>query len=539
MSKKVLVRCGLVEGFFVAGVLAALCFIVPFLMAPSVSFAETLNVLKIGTDREITSLDTALIDGTDANIIATALYEGLTVLNPKTLEPEPGLAEKWTSKGNTFTFQLRKGLKWSDGAALSADQVVANFERVLSVETGAFQAQLLDVIVGAESFRKEGNKTKRDFSKVGIRSQKGSLVFELKEHSQHFLSVLSLPAFAPVKLGAQFQTKGFVTGEVPSAGAFRLKKWSLNSALEVEKNPNYYAKDKVTLDGIKFMPIEDPQTAYTWFQSGQIQWTRRLPAQLIASSNPPPELKKAPLLNTVFLRLNVTSPVLKDQRVRQSLSLAIDRSALVQKVLREGQLPAKALVPGESSLELVKTDVAGAQKLLAEAGFPEGKGFPTLEGLFISDSQSKTVMMAIAAMLKRNLGVNFSPKNLERGVFYKHMDALDFQVSRSSFTGKFPGPFSFLEKFTSDNVYNNLTGFKNADFDQALTLAASSKDAGTAADLYSKAERILVQQETAIIPLYHNVATHLLSSQVAGVYLNPMGHHPLRFVSLSGPLAKK
>jgi oligopeptide transport system substrate-binding protein len=249
------------------------------------------------------------------------------------------------------------------------------------------------------------------------------------------------------------------------------------------------------------------------------------------------------MLNTVYLRFNTTRGALKDKRVRKAISMALDRRTLADKVAREGQVPAHQFVTpgiaGYKSNFSIKEDVPAAKALLAEAGFPEGKGFPAQTALFISDEQSKNVITAISAMLKKNLGINVAPKNLERGIYYDALDALNFDIARSSYTAKFLDAKTFLDKFTGDNTYNNLTGFKSAEYDKLVDQAENEPDLGKRNGLWAQAEKILVDDEAVLVPLYNNTSINMWKPEVKGLHANSLDAHPLKDISVDGKVAKK
>jgi len=511
------------------------------------------DTLKIAGSKEIESLDPALVDGADANLVAQGLYEGLVVSDPKTLEPRPGAAESWklSPNGLTLTFKLRAGQKWSDGKPLTAADFVASWERALSAENGAYYASFFDDVVGAEAFRKAKTAKDRDFAKVGMKAEgEGTLKVTLARPAPYFLGLLSQPVFAPiapsVRAALAKGNKGVFSSpdSLVTNGPFRLAEWKLKDHLTLVKNESYHDAKSVALSKIVVMPVEDSKTALNLYEAGEVQWIRRVPLAQIASLRASrKDFHVERMLNTVYLRFNTTRGAFKDARVRRAIAMALDRKIIADKVAREGQEPAYTFVttglPGYSSSFKIEENVEKARALLAEAGFPGGKGFPPTQALFISDEQSKNVITAVSVMLKKNLGIDIGPRNLERGVYYDALDALNYDIARSSYTAKFLDAKSFLDKFTSDNTYNNLTGYKNPAFDALLEKADGESDPAKRNAHFAAAEKVLVGEDAVLVPLYFNTSINMWKDGVAGLHTNVLDVHPLKAIRLTGALAKK
>jgi oligopeptide transport system substrate-binding protein len=223
--------------------------------------------------------------------------------------------------------------------------------------------------------------------------------------------------------------------------------------------------------------------------------------------------------------------------------MAIDRKIIADKVAREGQEPARTFVTpglaGYTSTFAIEENVEKAKALLAEAGFPGGKGFPATTALFISDEQSKNVVTAVSAMLKKNLGITISPRNLERGVYYDALDALNYDIARSSYTAKFLDAKSFLDKFTSQNTYNNLTGYKSPAFDTLVAKAEAQSSPKERARLFAEAEKVLILDDAVLMPLYFNTSINMWKPELKGLHTNVLDVHPLKDLSLESALVKK
>lgn len=500
--------------------------------------AAAASALRIATGREIESLDPLFVDGPEAGLVASALFEGLTVLHPKTAQPEAGGAESWTVSpdGLTYTFALRKDAQWSDGKPVKASDYIFAWRRTLDPGSGAYYGFLFDCIKGAEEFRKGESK---DFNLVGIRSPSDlQLEITLRNPTPYFLELVSGASFYPLheeKVSA-LKDQAFKAENLVGNGPFVLTAWKHKQKLILTKSPSYARASEIKLERAEIYPIESFKTALNMYEAGEIDWLTRLPPHLVSDLEKRPDFHTGPKLNTVYLRFNTKAKAFADVRLRRAVSMAIDRKILAAKVAREGQIAAERFVaPGlynQLPAPLVSLNVAEARKLVSEVKRDHG-ALPSADLLFISDEQSNRVAQAISVMLKKNLDLNVAPKNLERGVFYGILDSNKHDLARSSFTARYFDPVSFLEKFTSDNLTNNLTGFANKDFDDRIASAKKERDPKKREAFLVEAERILVKEAVAIVPLYHNTSVDMWKADILGLYSNPIGVHPLRNISLA------
>jgi oligopeptide transport system substrate-binding protein len=503
--------------------------------SPKALHQAALSVFRLGNTREIDSIDPPFVDGGDANLVSRTLNEGLLVLDPATLRPQPGLAESWTvsSDGRRYAFTLRENLRWSDGSPLTIQDFIDAFKRNMHPETGAYYAAYMDVIEGAEAFRASG--TAADWSKVAIRQLSlRELEIRLKEPAPYFLELLAQAIFLPQTVRTQKKAPG--QGLPLSSGPFRLRSWALKDKMILEKNPYYHSATSVYLDEVQVFPIEDPKTAWNMYRAGELDWIRSLPASLIPKLRKMPDFHSSPILNTIYLRVNTKDLHLKDPRVRRAISMAIDRELLAEKVLREGQKAAYTFVApgieGYSAEPIISLDIPAARRLLDEAGYADRKKLPELAMIYPSNPMSERIGLALSAMLVRNLGVRMAPRNLERGVFYDRLNDLRYQIARSDWTLEYSDPRSSLEKFTSANVMNNLTGFADPTYDQLIATSSVEWDQEKRWKGFRRAEEILVGEQAALIPLFTNVSINLWKPYVKGMYDNPRLYYSIRHVRL-------
>ncbi len=480
----------------------------------------------MANSREIESLDPALTDGNDANIIVRGLFEGLVSLDPKTLQPTPEIARHWTisDDGLTYIFELDARAKWTNGEPVLADDFVFAFQRNLRPETGALYSHHLSTIAGSKA------------------QGRHKLVVTLKSPTPYFLELLSFPVFYPLPRSAlqKFGNRWTEPQNLVSNGPFRLKEWKLKEKMILERNEYYREPSQVKLDRVEVHPIEDPKTAWNMYEAGEVDWIRSVPPALIPRLRKHPEFHSSPVMNTVYLRLNTQGEALRDRRVRRALSMALDRRTLTERVMREGQRPAYGFIaqgiPGYPSRPLIEENIPAARKLLADAGFPNGRNFPNMTLLYPSHPQSEKLALAISTMLKRALNINISPSGRERGVFYDKLENLRYDIARSDWTTEFNDPKSYLDKFTADNASHNLTGYADVAYQNLLDTASKIQEPRQRFSAFARAEQQLLVEDAVIIPLYFNVSSSLWKSHVTGLVDNPRLFYSLKSVALGQEL---
>jgi oligopeptide transport system substrate-binding protein len=320
-------------------------------------------------------------------------------------------------------------------------------------------------------------------------------------------------------------------------GPFRLVEWKLNKYLRVEKNPNYWDAAHVRLNAIVFYPTDNTATEERMYRAGQLHYSYDIPIQKIRDHREkhPDEVRVDPWLGTYYYTFNVTRPSLKDVRVRKALSMAIDRKALVASVMQGVNPPAYAVTPpgtlGYQPPKLFDFDPEGARKLLAEAGYPDGKGLPPLEILYNTLEQHRKIAVAIQQMWKQYLNINVTMVNQEWKVYLDTRENMDYTISRASWIGDYVDPNTFLDLWIKDGG-NNKTGWSNATYDDLILRripAMKSQQERLAG--FHEAETILMQ-EMPVLPIYTYATKHLIRPSVKGMPPNIMDYISFKDVYL-------
>ncbi|MBW8780988.1 MAG: peptide ABC transporter substrate-binding protein [Verrucomicrobia bacterium] len=502
------------------------------------------QTIHIGNMAEPTDLDPQIINSLEDYKIVMNLMEGLTACRPKDCQPVPGVAERWEASpdGLTWTFHLRANAVWSNGDPVTADDFVYAYRRMLSPGLAAEYAYMLFSLQGAREF----NTGKlADFTQVGVKAPDArTLVLSLAFPVPYLPSLVYHNAWYPVhratieKFGKIDQRSTLWTrpGNYVGNGAFVLSAWEPNQIIRLTKSPTYWDREAVRLQEADFYPIESSTTEEAAFRSGQLHATAQIPSEKIETyqKEHPDFLHQDTNLATYFYRFNVTKPPLNDVRVRRALSLAIDRQAIVERVVKGGQLPAFHLTPpntaGYTANVTFHEDVAAARQLLAEAGFKDGQGFPRLEILYNTTEGHRLVAESLQQMWRKNLGIDIGLYNQEAKVWNDTMRQGNYQIARYGWVGDYLDPSTFLELMTTGNG-NNQTGWSNPEYDRLIDQARRTLDPARRFALYHQAEDLLMA-EMPIMPIYFYVRNDLLLPCVKGWYGNLLDLHPLKGVYL-------
>ena len=514
--------------------------------AASGAKAPTPQIWHVGNGAEPQDLDPQAITGVPEHKIMMALFEGLASEDPKDLHPVPGLAESWdiSPDGKTYTFHLRKNAKWSDGSPITSDDFVQSYKRMLTPDFASEYAYLIyDYVVGAKEYY---DRKLTDFTQVGFKAPDAqTLIVSLKNPAPYLMKIIASHYAwtpVPVKVIAKFgplgqkRTAWTRLGNHVGSGPFMLKEWLPNQKIVVARNPHYWDAATVKLDEIHFYPTEDISTEERMFRTGQLHKTNELPNAKIDvyRKDFPESLRIDPYLGVYFYRCNVARAPLNDKRVRKALALTIDRESIVSKVTRGGQQPAYAVsypgTAGYTPRAKITGTHADAKRLLAEAGFPDGKGLPKIELLYNTSENHRAIAEAIQQMWKRNLGVDISLLNQEWKVYLDSQHTTNFTLQRGGWIADYVDPHVFLEIWVTSNG-NNDTNWSNADYDRLFQQALAAKTETERYEIYQQMDAILVD-ECPIIPIYYYTHPYALSPKVKNFHPTLLDNHPYKFLYL-------
>jgi len=496
-----IIRCLLPVAAF-AGLLAAGC----TKPRPAETSAQ---VVRVAQRNEPATLDPQLATLPDEFIVLRALSEGLVTPNPDGGTPLPGVAKRWEASpdGLTWTFHLRADARWSNGDPVTAHDFVYTARRALTAATAAPKSPLFYVLRHGRDFL-SGRVT--DFNEVGIAARDDrTLVLTLGHASPDLLSLLASGPWLPVhratieRHGRQWTRPGNFVGN----GPFTLAEWLPHQRIVVRRNPGYWDAAAIKLDAVSMLAFDSSDTEERTFRAGQLDVSITVPFAKLESyrRGTPPLLHTVPLHETRFLSLNVTRRPLDDLRVRRALSLALDRRTLVDKVMKGGQRAAFSyLSPGlggyEPQISLTE-DADEARRLLAEAGFPGGKGFPPME--IVTWGAGNLVLEAMQQRWRSELGITVSIVQREAHSHLAGLSRGDYAIGYVTAIPDYDSPLDLLQRLTSDDT-GNYPQWHNAGYDRLV----AERD-------IDGAERLLLEH-LPVIPLYFNNRNYLLRPAIRG-----------------------
>lgn len=504
------------------------------------------GILLVGNGTDPKTLDPHFLIGMPEANIVQAISEGLVVQDPDdSYEVRPGVAKSWSHNADytRWTFYLRKDARWSDGTPLTAEDFVYSFRRMLTPGLGSEGADVFQIFRNAAAYNRGEID---DFGEVGVTMRDlHTLELVTEAPAPYLLPMLAGPGFVPVNREAVESGGGTIdrgnrwadAGSYVGNGPFLLSEWAVNRHVLVERNPQYWDADNVRLNGIRFIPIRDTADETQAFLAGRLHVTQAVSRDRIAAlrKSHPESLMTDALLGANYFMFNTTRAPFDDARVRRALAMAIDRDRLIEEanlVTREaigGMVPPG--MPGYRAIPAPEPDLARARKLLAEAGFPGGKGFPAATILTNTLNIHRDVAMAICDMWKEGLGIEVTVREENWKDYLDSTLEGDFDIARTGWVVNYYDPIAFLDILGSDNVSNN-TRWMDTRYDDLLAEARTTANRDEQIALLRQAERLLLTQQP-LIPLYNQTQSYLVDERVKGWGHSVSGNHVYKFMSLA------
>lgn len=483
------------------------------------------QVLRISQRNEPADLDPAIASLPDEFFIIRALSEGLVIPAPDGEAVLPASAARWDVSPDhlSYIFHLRFDERWSNGEPVTADDFLESYRRALSPGTAAPKAALFFPVKNAREFL---SGSLDDFGSVGLKAPNPHTLVVILARPilpSEFLLYAASGPWIPVnprtvsRLGRRWTRPGNFVGN----GAYILTEWLPNQRITVAPNPLYRGAAQIRLAAIQFVRFDDEDGEERAYRAGQVDVTMKVPTERIETyaRERPAELHRAPLAETRYLSFNTSRPALKDPRIRRALSLALDRRRIVNNVLRGGQEPAGQLIPaaisagapGNSPFQMPEHNPAEARRLLAAAGYPEGRNFPRLE---LAGWSSTPVLEAIQAMWKKELGIDAAIVIREARAHVAALRLGEYDVGFITLIPDVANPISILEDFTTGSP-NNYPQWSDAVFDGLVSQAAAASDPAEIKRLLRAAEsRLLI--EAPLAPVYFNSKNWVMGTYVHG-----------------------
>ncbi len=494
--------------------------------------------LVFALQNEPDGIDPGITNNSFASPILFNTFEGLVTYDANN-SIVGGSAESWTisDDGLVYTFKLRDGLKWSDGTPLTAADFVYSYLRVLDPALGAQYTEMLtDYIAGAADYY-AGNA---EANSVGIKAlSENTLEITLKAPTAYYTGILAMWVYSPVNR-ATVEANGdrwtLSADTYVSNGPFKMQEISFGEGYELVKNENYWNAANVKLEKLNFRFIPDPSTALVALEKGDIdgQWEVP-PADLPTLKATSDALQIIPSYGTTYYEVNCSKAPFDDPKVRLALAKAIDRTAIIENVLQSTDEPAYSLIApgysvdgvayeeGRSDFGLAPTaDVEGAQALLAEAGYPNGEGFPTVELSYYTNETVKSIVEAMQQMWQQNLGIKVNVSTEEWAVYYENIQALNYDIGAMGWGADYMHPMTFFPLRMSDATGNN-SGYANAEYDKLVKAAQVETDPMKAMELMRSADDVLMA-DMPLIPLYYRSSPKMMAPYVKGWYITPLNN---------------
>ena len=499
------------------------------------------------------TLDPALNSAVDGGNTIITVFETLLIINENN-EAVPGQAESWTTSedGLTWTFTMRDGLKWSDGTDLNAKDFEYSFKRMANPDTAAPYAETcLDMIDGFEEAAgfpdADGNPTVEpnlDALNVKASDDGKTLTIVLAYPCSYFDKIVAFAAMSPVQK-ATVEANGDAWCTSPDTyvcnGPFMITEWTPSERIVLTKNPNYvggWDSSKIVSESITLLLLEDSSASFAAYNSGEAQLIKDVPTDEI------PSLTKAEdggdfyvdtILGTYYVSLNLKRDAFKDAKVRRALSLAIDRDYVANTIMQGTYSTADSIVgPGivdengyfhdNGNAPYISADyeanLAEAKKLLADAGYPNGEGYPTIE-YSTNDAGYHVPLAEYLQQAWSDLGITLTISKMEWSSFTAARRAGEYDVARNGWVMDYNDPSNMLDLFCSGNG-NNDGKYSNPDFDAAMEASKVADVTEHFAQLH-KAEDILMEDMGCIPVAYYN-DFWLQSSSLKGIWHSPYGY---------------
>lgn len=502
------------------------------------STGEKILSVQVGPDPE--TIDPALNSAVDGGNMLLHSFECLLAVDENG-QLVPGQAESWETSedGLTWTFHLRDGLKWSDGSDLTANDFVYSWKRVCDPMVAAPYAETVLSMVEGYDKAIEG-----DLDALQVAAQDdNTLVVTLNAPCSYFGSLAAFATLSPVQ-EATVEANGdaWATSAETyiSNGPFYVSEWVPGSYIMMSKNPYYWNADAIKLDGIKWNLIEDSNAAYSAYQTGEVLMIKDVPTEEIPSLKDNADFHVDPIIGTYYISMNLERDAFKDARVRKALSLAIDRDYVANTLMQGTYSPADNFMGpgwidmdgkqfkdnangGQSYIDVnnYEADLEEAKQLLADAGYPDGEGFPTIT-YTTNDAGYHKVVAEYVQQAWAQLGIDLQVDIVEWASFTPMRRNGDFDVARNGWVGDYSDPSNMLDLFLSTNG-NNDGKFNNADYDAAIYRSRETLDPTERSKALHDAEDILME-ETGCIPVAYYNDFWLQSDKITGSWHSPYGY---------------
>ena len=507
------------------------------------AFAMAEAKITFQMDQEPQSMDPTLNDYSTGSYALQSLFRGLyKYAEDGSLVPAMAESYSVSEDGCTYTFKLREGLKWSDGTPLTAHDFEYSWKRVLDPEVASDTAYTLYGVIknGYECFVDQTVSVED----LPIRAlDDTTLEVELAAPASYFLTLTASTAFMPVQQ-ATVEENGNDWSASPETyvcnGPFMITEMKKDESYTLVKNPYYYNADEVKIDTVQYVFINAAETAKMAFDNGEIDIVTLVNADAMNAYQGTDNLVASDRIGYRYFEFNCEKEPFNDARVRRALTLALNREILINAIIEDptrrplyGWVPygIKDLLDPELDWrdavgDVFTEDIEEAKALLAEAGYPNGEGFPAFSIKYVPDTELQKLCEAMAQMWKQNLGINVEIVTVESGVYWADdtgtRDSGDFEIAYMGYTGDYLDPSSILYNLDSNGSAKN-TRWSNEEYDDLMNQLRNGVAGEEREKVLERAEELLAE-EMPVIPVYSYTAQALVSDRVHGFTRNYIGH---------------
>lgn len=520
--------------------------------------------LNVCVASEPQTIDPALNSAVDGAIMTQHFFEGLMKWadsgkpvndkgNMNFAELVNGQASSYQKVVNddgtvTYTFKIRPDAKWSDGKAVTANDFVYSWRRLADPNTAADYCYMIDMVKGYA----EVNSGEADPSTLAVSAPDAS-TFEvvLTYDCPYFLEICAFPAAFPVRedvVSAEPDTwttsngsKNYITN-----GPWKMAEWVHDSYIKMVPNEYHYDVANLGPDSITFRLMADSNAMLAGFRSNDLQYINQVPVDETPSLIASGELDIVDYIGTYYVSYQTQAEPFDDWRVRKAFTLAIDSKYMVEQITQSGQVPATGFVPAgvydanptgddfrtvggdywEAPLtdEIYQKNCEEARQLLADAGYPNGEGFPVVTYLYNTGDAHKAIGEALQQMWQKALNVTVQLQNQEWNAFLETRKNGDFQVARNGWIADYNDPISFLDMWLTGGG-NNDGQYSNPEYDAAIKEAKSSADPAVRMAAMHRAEDIIMGEDWALGPIYFYTNSYMLKENIKGAFYTPLGYY--------------
>ena len=505
------------------------------------------------------TIDPALNSAVDGAIMINHMFEGLMRWEDSGSETAGsdgtcndaklgyGQAESYDKVVNedgtvTYTFHLRDGIKWSDGKDVTAQDFVYSWQRLVTTATAADYSYMIDSVVNANAIM----NGEMEPSELGVSAPDDkTFVVTITSDLPYFTEICAFPATFPVREDVVSNPEWTYTPETYiSNGAYKMTVRETNSQIVMEPNEYYYNVDKLGPQKITFKLMDDNNAQLNGFKTGELDFIQTVPVDEVAGLLSSGEMKVVDYLGTYYVCYQTQKAPFDDWRVRKAFTLAVDRNYIVTEITQTGQVEAGAYVPAgvydaagvegddfrtvggdyyDPTADSYEANCEEARALLAEAGYPNGEGFPVVEYLYNTDDNHKAIAEALQNMWQTELGVTVTLTNQEWGTFLQTRKDGDYSIARNGWIADYNDPMTFLDMWLTGGG-NNDAQYSNPDYDAKIQEAKATSDVATRMQLMHEAEDILLEQDWVVNPLYFYTRSYMLADGIEGMYYCPLGY---------------